>query len=261
MTQDFDGKYEIIIVDDVSNDATISFIKEKYSNIVKVISNRRKEDLAISKEKGVKIAKGDIIAFTDDDCVVSRNWLNNIKDSLVTYDFVGGIVFPLPGTNFPWWWRNSLDWLVGVNPKIGRRFLPLGSNIAFKRRVFEALKNSKKNIVRDPAGNMRYGEDTYRVQRVKDFGFSMMINNNMVVYHHILPERLRVSYLLKRSYIEGWVWAVREPEFKIFLLRIIAFIVNPFRFLISWNINNLFRMVVSVAYIWTFIKKEIGRCI
>lgn len=61
--------WELILVDDCSTDSTLKIIKpflEQYSNI-RVFKNTTNEGAAVSRNKGIKNASGDYIAFLDAD--------------------------------------------------------------------------------------------------------------------------------------------------------------------------------------------------
>lgn len=144
LNQDFNEEFEIIVIDNCSCDGTEEFIKTKFNKRVKLIENKTRLNLLACKNLGLNLACGDIIAFIDDDCLASKDWLKAIRNSLTNYDFVGGVVLPTPDTKFPWWWRESLDWLIGINLKPNMKFLPLGSNIAFRRSALEKILNRLK---------------------------------------------------------------------------------------------------------------------
>ncbi|MFX1275392.1 MAG: glycosyltransferase [Promethearchaeota archaeon] len=81
------SQYEIIIVDDCSKDNTKDLLK-KYP--IKSILLNKPVGSAEARNIGIKKAKYDIIALTDSDCFVSRNWLKNLIPYLNNYDMVGG---------------------------------------------------------------------------------------------------------------------------------------------------------------------------
>ncbi len=247
LAQDVSESYEIIIVDNASTDGTQEHIRMLFKDHIRYMKNAHHIDLALCKELGVRSSAGNVIAFTDDDCIVAPGWLENICASMKDYDVVGGVVLPVEGVRFPSWWRHSLEWIVGINSDPGRHFLPLGSNIAFRREAFKTLGTS---AVRPSFGP--YGEDNARLMASLKAGYTLGINKDMIVYHHIGDERLRLSFFIRRSYREGQCLAQREPVFSIFLSMIVAFLTNPFRFLLTWDMNRLFRMCVNAGYVVTY---------
>ncbi|MFW9946018.1 MAG: glycosyltransferase [Candidatus Odinarchaeota archaeon] len=81
--------YEIIIVDDCSTDNTKNLLK-RYP--IKSVILNKSVGSAKARNIGINKAKNDIIALTDSDCFVSRNWLNDLVPFLNEYDIVGGKV-------------------------------------------------------------------------------------------------------------------------------------------------------------------------
>lgn len=252
--QNFAKEYEIIIIDNCSADGTEEVIKRGYNKRVKFITNPRKLSLVACKNLGLKMSSGDMIAFIDDDCVASNNWLEVIENSLDNYDFVGGPVLPMSTTIFPWWWNNSLNWLIGINLKPNNKYLPLGSNLAFKKSVLETLQEGMEYFLIDSNQYLPYMEDNVRVKKALSLGFSMKIDPDMVVCHYIPQERFKIAYLIKRSYREGCAWVNWERNVKSLIFSFICLIINPVRLLISGNINRFFRLVVNVSYILNYIK-------
>lgn len=72
------GEYEIIVVDGGSKDRTRKLAK-RYAD--KVILQKSK-GIGGARNDGVRIAKGDIIATTDADCIIPKNWLEIISKNL-----------------------------------------------------------------------------------------------------------------------------------------------------------------------------------
>ena len=254
INQNFIDTYETIVIDNGSSDGTEEFVKNEYNNNVTIITNNRKKSLAACKYFGTQKANGDIVAFIDDDCYASNNWLTAIKESLLKYDFVGGMVLPIPNMKFPRWWRYSLDWLIGIAQKPNRTFLPIGSNVAFKKCVLDALPLGANHMGVDENQLHPDLEDNYRVKKALNLGFSMIINPQMIIYHHVPKYRLKIKYLMKRSYEEGGTWVLCEKKFRIFIYCLIAAVLDPIRYLISWDSNRFFRMIVHVSYVYNYFK-------
>ena len=74
--------FEIIVVNDGSSDATFEILNEwKAKHTNRVVLHLKNGGPAKARNAGVAAAKGEIIAFTDDDCVVAKDWLNVIHSA------------------------------------------------------------------------------------------------------------------------------------------------------------------------------------
>jgi len=238
------NKHEIIIVDNHSSDNTCDMIKNKYGGKVRLISADFEKSLGSCKNMGINEARGGIIAFTDDDCVPSGNWLERI---LVNFenrdcDLTAGPVRLLNELRFPWWWRQSLNWTIGIAEIKEKKFLPLGSNVAFKKDALLSLISGSGSIA------YTYTEDSLKITEALKKGYKIKLDEEMIVYHNAGKERLALSRLIKRGWLEGKHWAKNRAKIKILACRLIAIIVNPFRFILTLDINHILRMVVSISY-------------
>ncbi len=77
-------EYEIIVVDGGSRDRTVKLAR-KYAN--KVIQ-QKSTGVGGARNDGVRIAKGGIIATTDADCRVPKDWLKKILKSLKDREYI-----------------------------------------------------------------------------------------------------------------------------------------------------------------------------
>ncbi|MDD2927751.1 MAG: glycosyltransferase family 2 protein [Candidatus Omnitrophica bacterium] len=244
---DIGERFEVVIIDNGSCDGTAEHVLEEYRGKVKLIRNKTRTSLSACKELGVSTARGEIIAFIDDDCLASENWLKNIRKALPDYDFLAGPVLPSADIKFPWWWRNSLNWLIGINLKPDKKFPPLGSNIVFKKNVFKAGSLKDNNLL------LPYAEDRIRIAKLLNAGFSMGINQGMIVYHHVPLARLKITYLIQRSYNEGLASAVLERSPKTALLNMLGLMINPLRLILFVDSNYFFRIIANLSYLFNLI--------
>ncbi len=79
--QDIDHDlFEIIIVNDGSKDETASVLNEwkKRLDNLRVV-HQSNSGPAAARNRGVEEAKGEVIAFTDDDCIVDTDWIRQIQ--------------------------------------------------------------------------------------------------------------------------------------------------------------------------------------
>ena len=90
--------YELIIVDNNSNDSTKEFVQKftvqnsKY-NIRYILEPN--QGLSHARNRGWKEAKGEYVAYTDDDCKIPPEWLTVAKNTIEKYspDVFGGPYF------------------------------------------------------------------------------------------------------------------------------------------------------------------------
>lgn len=78
LNQDYQDGYEVIVVDDASNDGTIDLIKQKFGKNVSLITKTKKSGWLDSVTRAAKKAKSDILVLFDPHCISDTNWLSTI---------------------------------------------------------------------------------------------------------------------------------------------------------------------------------------
>ena len=75
--QDFHkDKYEIIIIDNGSTDNTLKLLR-KYKGKIKLLCEPNIGSY-YARNRGIRKASGEIILFTDSDCIAKKDWINQI---------------------------------------------------------------------------------------------------------------------------------------------------------------------------------------
>ncbi len=105
--QDFDHKrFEVIIVDDGSIDATKDIIQWYINNGDISIHYYFQENqwVGIARNHGIIKASGNIIAFTDADCICDKDWLSVISEEINENwkKLIGGTVYSHDTIIYPW---------------------------------------------------------------------------------------------------------------------------------------------------------------
>jgi glycosyltransferase involved in cell wall biosynthesis len=90
LTQSYQrDSFEIIVVDNNSNDQTCEIVQQ-YP--VKLLHERDIQTSYAARNRGIKNSKGEILAFTDADCIADTDWLYH-----VTYPFIDDTVVAVGG--------------------------------------------------------------------------------------------------------------------------------------------------------------------
>jgi glycosyltransferase involved in cell wall biosynthesis len=167
--------------------------------------------LSNARNAGVKSARGEIIAFIDDDAVADVNWLENLiknyEDPMVVG--VGGFIGPLWENGLPAWFPEELNWVVGCSYKglpENRACVrnPIGCNMSFRKSVFEKVGYFRSDVGRF-GKKLLAGEEPELSIRIYEriSGAKIIFEPNAVVYHRVDRNRLSLRYLLKRAFYEG----------------------------------------------------------
>src|SRR5437868_9552297 len=144
-----DGPWEVIVVDNNSPDGTRRIVEDAArafpTELRYLFEGEQGRSPALNT--GIRAARGEIIATTDDDVRVPVDWLNQAGAAIARLDadYIGGRVLPIWGGPRPSWLPNhgGKQWAVialldyGTAPiEFGTR-VPLGVNMAFRRQAFD----------------------------------------------------------------------------------------------------------------------------
>jgi cellulose synthase/poly-beta-1,6-N-acetylglucosamine synthase-like glycosyltransferase len=103
-------KYKIYITDAYSEDNTFKILKElKKKNSKKIKLERVRGNIAKAHNHMIKKVKSDLIAMTDADCVVDKNWLKYLTSAFKSEDIVASVGYCSTPKNV-----NKLQRLVGM---------------------------------------------------------------------------------------------------------------------------------------------------
>ncbi len=91
-SQEYDGWWELLVVDNQSTDET-SDIARSYADRIpnlRIIGAHRAPGVAVARNEGLRAAKGDVILCCDADDEVSPGWIQAMADALAHFDIVQG---------------------------------------------------------------------------------------------------------------------------------------------------------------------------
>jgi hypothetical protein len=183
------GPFEIIVVDDGSDDATPEVLGRLAAAGSVPISAPRlavNKGPAAARNEGWRRARAPLVAFIDDDCTPERRWLASLVEALGGADLAQGKTVPDPDQMAN---RNAFSHTVVVEGEWGYYE---SCNIGYRRALLERLGGfdeafRSSSAARHRAGPM-FGEDTDLAWRAKAAGARIAFEPGAVVLHDVRPQ-------------------------------------------------------------------------
>ncbi len=209
-----------VIVSVDHNPGLADTLERELPPVVRVVRNESVKGVSESRNLGVKAARGEILAFVDDDAVPDPDWLEQLTFPFQedTVAAVGGRIDPVwMGNGRPSWFPEELDWIVGCTykglpVKNGRTRNVIGCNMAFRRSVFEEIGGFRPEVGRTTRIN-GVGEEAeicLRVAAARGCN-EVVYQPQAVVRHKVHTWRLTLGYVWHRSKDEGF-YKTRIPR-------------------------------------------------
>jgi len=163
-------------------------------------------------------ARGEIVAFLDDDVIVDANWLLRLRECFdqTDADVVGGRSYLITAKKPPNWlgpaFRRQLAEvnLGNVRKTLGPGEEVYGLNLAFRKAVLQEYGGFQENIGR-LGNNLLCGEETVLIARISNGGGKVYYEPAALVGHLIAPERLTWQYMRRCNLGTGVSYARCEP--------------------------------------------------
>jgi glycosyltransferase involved in cell wall biosynthesis len=255
--------YDIVIIDSSKKDDIKKFCQSfsgKNENKVNYIYTPPK-GLSDARNKGMKAAKKNIVAFTDSDCVTDENWARQIcisfdsstNGGLENVAVVGGKILPN--------WISKPNKILS-DSAISQGFYSLfdmgeelkeidqiyGGNFAINKRLIMGSFSTELGRKKDDA-NLLSGEETMLCRQVKeDNNLKIIYNPYAVVWHQIPEERSNFRWMWKRIYYGG------------FSRSVVGGVPTPKEVNIPYNIyDSIFLTIFIIPYICGLINGLIYR--
>lgn len=205
--------HEVILVVDHSPDLLARARAARWTQLhgVRIVCNAREKGLSGARNTGLAAARGNVVAFLDDDAAAEEGWLESLAEAYKDPQVlgVGGSVQPAWQVARPSWMPPEFDWVIGCS-YIGlpttttpvRNFI--GANMSFRRDVLAELGGFSAALGRN--GDNAYGcEETELCIRAAscDGGGLLLYEPSARVRHKVPASRGTWKYFLTRCYSEG----------------------------------------------------------
>jgi len=177
---------EILIVDAASTDGTQTKVRKymkryPFIRLVQYAAQRGE-----SRNKGIELARGDIVAFTDGDCIANPFWVEEIRRSLRKADIVGGRTFAMGYEPF-----RSLGRVEVYHRGVDITFP--SCNLAYRKHILKEIGGFDPRFVTAEDIDMNF--------RAVERGYRIIENRRMIIYH---KERSTFVAFFKQAFWNGF---------------------------------------------------------
>jgi glycosyltransferase involved in cell wall biosynthesis len=199
---DLAGRHvEVVIVDNNSRDHTRAVIDDWAAKtpLKTRYHFEPRQGLSFARNAGVAIARGEVVAFTDDDVTVDRCWINELLKAFERTGAAaaGGRILPEWSGPVPDWLRPRLySYLAlvdhGDSPVEMTSPRLYGANFAV--RATWLAKNRFNTSLGRVGARLRAGEDSDILAKIMEQGGRVYYWPNAIVHHRIDPDRMTKGY-------------------------------------------------------------------
>ena len=197
--------WELVVVDNGSTDETPRILQEFAASgrIPLRVVNEPRPGLSRARNQGLRVARGQIIAFSDDDCYPSEDYIDQLWQKMhdTGIDYLGGRVLLYDPEDFPITIQTDTN-RYHIEP----HSLPTdgrihGANMAAQRTVF--AKTGGFDELLGAGGPIPAAEDTDWLARASAAGFRGLYEPDVFVFHHHRRRSNDQVESLRRSYDVG----------------------------------------------------------
>ncbi|MEQ9618553.1 MAG: glycosyltransferase [Deltaproteobacteria bacterium] len=174
-----EDKFEVIVVDDGSTNSPEDVVKAYQTRIDVKLIIQEHAGPAAARNRGAREATGKFLAFTDDDCKPSRDWLGKLADRFTQDEdclVAGRTANALPDNPYSTASQLIVDYLHAYNNNKGSRFLT-SNNMALSRERFWEAGGF------DTSFPLAAGEDREFCDRCLYNGFRTVYDPDVIVNH------------------------------------------------------------------------------
>lgn len=213
--------YEVIVVDNASTDSTAEIVEARLSNPCVRYIHEQTLGLSVARNTGAAAAKGDIVAYLDDDAVADEGWLAALVRAFEADERIaiaGGkvtLIWP-PKSTPPRWLSGDLSSSLGAydlgdQPILIERpeLTPRGLNYAVRKSFLDAVGGFDTNLGR-VGKNLLSNEEQQMTRLALQSDWRVVYLPDAIAAHNVAPARMKPGWFLSRSWWQGISESYRE---------------------------------------------------
>jgi GT2 family glycosyltransferase len=178
---------------------------------VAVTDNRQRRGLSGARNAAVGAARGDVVAFLDDDATAASDWLERLTAGYTGEDVlgVGGAIEPVWSAGRPRCFPEEFDWVVGCTYRgMPEALTPvrnlIGANMSMRRAILEEVGGFRCDIGRIGTRPLGCEETEFCIRARRRWPNGIFLYDPSArVRHHVPASRASWRYFRSRCYAEG----------------------------------------------------------
>jgi len=210
-TQTLPALETILVID--GNDGLERRAREAFPDAL-VLANAHERGLSGARRTGAERARGDVLAFIDDDAAADPDWLAALAGPYADPNVlgVGGLIDPDWEQPAPAWFPPEFNWVVGCTyagmpVHAGPIRNPIGANMSMRSAVLARTGSFDPRLGRSQGAQLVSGaaEETefcLRASRLHP-GRYWIYEPAARVHHAVPPSRATWRYFVRRCWVEG----------------------------------------------------------
>jgi glycosyltransferase involved in cell wall biosynthesis len=193
----------LIIIDLEKTDEVEELSRELSRHNIKVIVNNFNCGLSYSRNLAIKYCQTRYIIFIDDDAIIYRNTINQIRKTLLEhYEVVGVKIVQPTDLSLPWYISPGQLHYLGIHNEDARPST-WGTCMAIDTEFVHLFGLSFREDLGRRGTALQSGDDTSFIKEMKKYGARESILESVYVVHDIDRKRVCLTYILRRSYWQG----------------------------------------------------------
>lgn len=217
--------FEVIIVDQNQN-GLIDDVVKKYEKNIKIKHKKiSQKGLSLARNKGIDLAKGDILAFPDDDCWYDQNTLSLVMETFSKYPYLDGLTGRLVNDKKKPIQKNE----IRNKEKITYKNIWGGAisvTIFLKKGLIDKIKYFDENIGAGSPYGFGSGEETDYIYRAITQKANIYHFTHILVYHPDLVTNIDEKSIHKAFlYGKGMGYVMKKNNVSVF--EVIYYFLRP----------------------------------
>ncbi len=202
------------------------YAEENHYQNIRVIQNQEEWGSYSSRNVGIREAKGDILAFVDDDALIFPDWAEETAKSYTANESAIGLtgpILPLWEHESMAWFPKEFYWIFSCTYWEWTEKMPVrngyGTNISFRKEAFTRCGLFPITLAANEPAKIDWQrpgakETEFSIRVTHKTGKQIIYDPNIRVKHRVNRYRFSTKFITRRAYWEGYAKALLNRRYR-----------------------------------------------